>query len=63
MRGTYRCSSCGAQFKATRRQCGVCGTSGVETTRDTCRGCGTTFEDSSSQRCPRCGSDDAERVA
>ncbi|OVE83597.1 hypothetical protein B2G88_14275 [Natronolimnobius baerhuensis] len=58
MRGTYRCNACTAHFKATRRQCGVCGTSGVETDRKRCLRCGTSYDDSTHQRCQRCGSTD-----
>ena len=62
MRGTYRCDSCNAHFKASRKQCGVCGTAGIETDRDRCLGCGASFDDSTHQQCQRCGSDDVELI-
>ncbi|MCU4744270.1 hypothetical protein OB955_18120 [Halobacteria archaeon AArc-m2/3/4] len=61
MQGVYKCGACDAHFRATRRQCAMCGEA-AETTRETCRGCGTTLGDSSVQRCPVCGSDDVEQV-
>ncbi|QCC54279.1 hypothetical protein DV706_07125 [Natronorubrum bangense] len=63
MPGVYRCDSCTAHFRASRKQCGVCGTSGIETDRETCPSCGTSFDESPFQQCPRCGSASIERVA
>ncbi|APW97223.1 hypothetical protein CHINAEXTREME_05305 [Halobiforma lacisalsi AJ5] len=63
MGGVYSCRSCNAHFKATRRQCSVCGTAGMETDRETCVSCGTTLADSPVQQCPRCGSSDVELIA
>ncbi|NGM68806.1 hypothetical protein G6M89_07250 [Natronolimnobius sp. AArcel1] len=62
MRGTYRCDDCNAHFKATRRQCGVCGTCGLETDRNRCPSCDTSYDDSTTQRCQRCGSSDVKLI-
>ncbi|RQG92369.1 zinc ribbon domain-containing protein [Natrarchaeobius chitinivorans] len=62
MRGTYRCTSCTAYFRASRVLCGVCGTPGLETDRKRCPGCGSSYSDSPHQHCPRCGSDEVELV-
>lgn len=63
MKGVYSCQSCAAHFRATRKQCSVCGGTGMETDRDTCVVCGASFTDSTAQRCPRCGSSDVELVS
>ena len=59
---TYHCRACDATFRAIRKRCFTCGTSGEWTDRTRCVDCDSTLFDSAHQRCRSCSSTDVERV-